>query len=685
MILLKIEVNNAIRECRILPLPDENLINARYAMQRKDKAEVGVITEPLQQEDSAKATSATFLHLDFLSCEFNSIDDLDDNRDNYRSFESLAGIVTSDMRHQQKRKPLKSDLGTVETYEEESDEDESYSEAVVEREKPSSVTILSRGRILIVDTDLKRAIAYAEFLNENGMSCTLCQVGCCKVDCSASMLGSLALVKVDSISISGGFGSFTAIVSKTGVETINLSTLIGQLSSETGHPAEVFDLVLDLQTIPSFSGKRLPLGYYAPGEDKIRIEAALLELPEMRGRFKKPQLSLLLEHRCLHGRSRLKDCSRCLEICPVGAVRTESGKIVLDPYLCQGCGACALVCPADAIQLLNPSQEELLSELVEALSKAVARQDAANMNKTLPDVYLYDGRIEESSFKHSLTSPTDKNIYFGIEEIGRVGLDMLLVALAYGAGSITLVCDSHRPVETQDALRQQAELGSTILQELQMEPDCLRFLIWSQTSDENRLESGSKEHGGSVSVGHFSQPAHLDGDFTFEHDKRTLVRLACDHISRGGTKDHAVISLPAGAPFGTITLGDSCSFCMACAGICPSGALKAGGDLPQLSLVESRCHQCGMCAAACPEKCIQLQPRLLCNAQAADIPVVIKEVEPFKCVECGVPFATKAMIDRLLEKLHGHWMYKSPRQIKRLQMCRSCRTQDALMAGDYKL
>ena len=55
---------------------------------------------------------------------------------------------------------------------------------------------------------------------------------------------------------------------------------------------------------------------------------------------------------------------------------------------------------------------------------------------------------------------------------------------------------------------------------------------------------------------------------------------------------------------------------MACVGVCPAEALVADGDAPRLSFIESRCHQCGMCRTACPENCITLQPRLLCDTHA---------------------------------------------------------------------
>ena len=143
--------------------------------------------------------------------------------------------------------------------------------------------------------------------------------------------------------------------------------------------------------------------------------------------------------------------------------------------------------------------------------------------------------------------------------------------------------------------------------------------------------------------------------------------------------------LPAGSPFGAVTVDSAaCTLCMACAVACPSGALLASGDLPRLEFVEARCHQCGLCEETCPEGAIRLLPRMLCDPRAAEMPAVLHEVEPFRCVECGVPFATRAMIDRMKDKLMGHWMYADERQLRRLQMCGTCRTRDALGSQDMK-
>jgi ferredoxin len=647
-------------------------------MQRKNTSVSATIAEPPEVErlsETPQESTVPSIQLDFFSAEFNNIDELDDNRGNYKSFQSLEGVVTSDMKHHQKRKEVKVHGNSIAEIPETEEGETHCPEEPLKARAPLPLTIVSRGCLLIIDENLERAIDCAEFLSKNGLTCTLCIPNCGSKALSASRIGSIPLVEVDSVLTSGSFGGFSATVAGTDGILANISTLIGQSSCGTGLEPGYYDLVLDLQSMPAFTGKLLPVGYYATGEDKIRLDAALLELPEMRGRFTKPQLTKLLEDRCLHGRSRFKECLQCMNICPVDAIKSENRQLVIDQYLCQGCCACVLVCPADAIQLLNPPQESLLSGISKLLSESTACNSFGNI---LPDMFLYDQNIDGNLLKRQGGSTVDCNIYIEVEDIGRIGLEVMLVALAYGAGKVTLICDMQSPVDVREALKQQIEQGREIIQGLNMPVDCINFVLWPQSSRQNASDADNFIQSANNYPTSGSRRSISQANFAFEHDKRTLIRLAAEHLSGAYETEQPIISLPAGVPFGAVVIDESCSFCMACAGICPSGALVAGGDEPSLSLVESRCHQCGFCVEVCPENALRLLPRLLCNIGAADTRVLLKKVESFKCIVCGEPFASQAMISRMQEKLHGHWMYQSNQQVKRLQMCRTCRTRDAL-------
>jgi ferredoxin len=166
-------------------------------------------------------------------------------------------------------------------------------------------------------------------------------------------------------------------------------------------------------------------------------------------------------------------------------------------------------------------------------------------------------------------------------------------------------------------------------------------------------------------------------DFSPVTDRRELMRLAVGHLYEQSPSTQTGVPLPSGAPFGAIRIDkDACTFCMACAQVCPTEALAGGSDRPQLNLIEARCIQCGLCLRACPEKAIALDPRFVYERQISERQQVLNREASFNCICCGKPFAAARLVERLETRLTGHWMYRSPEERRRLKMCRDCRLQD---------
>jgi len=65
----------------------------------------------------------------------------------------------------------------------------------------------------------------------------------------------------------------------------------------------------------------------------------------------------------------LKGCRDCLPLCPQGALKKARGAILLDRSLCDGCGACAEACPAEALRLAGrqAGAAEVMAEIVRDL------------------------------------------------------------------------------------------------------------------------------------------------------------------------------------------------------------------------------------------------------------------------------------------------------------------------------
>ena len=446
------------------------------------------------------------------------------------------------------------------------------------------------------------------------------------------------------MTIDGAFGGFNPMVTGRDGRNINPSAL-------TGQKFDYFDLVLDLYETPCYNGTQLPVGYFAPGNNAEQIQAALEELPLMLGRFHKPQFTVLQKKSCLHGRSRFHTCRKCLDVCPVHAISSNKGDIVVDQYRCQGCGLCALVCPAGAVTMHSPSQEALLSDLIRQLPVL------SDSHHKISKIILYDRQIDRRRSESDTISAEDGVHVIEIEEIGRIGLETLLLLLANGAAAVTLTCASSRPAEMQKALRGQIELAEEILRGLHLPAECIRFMVVTPYGAGDESFLSGKIQADRTTLPDFQAPVSCLYD-----NRRTLIRHAAQKLGESGDEKRNIISLPAGSPFGTIIISHRCSLCMVCVGSCPAHALRSCDDTPQLSLIEARCHQCGLCAAACPEEAIERIPRLLLDVEAAEKAVVLHEMEPYNCVECGKPFASGAMISRIQEKLKGHWMYHSDRQ-----------------------
>ncbi len=601
--------------------------------------------------------------IDFHSPEFNITDDLNDISGDYRFFEPLDGIVTSDMRHQMERLHAEEceDAPAHETPAARKKERKAKRDETKAPEDTSPLIVISEGRTLIIDTDVVRAGKCADILSEEQLTCTLVVTRRTAQDAPLSWFDRLTLIEADDVSISGAFGGFSATVSVNG---------------EQRPLAGGFDLVLDLRPAPSFAGTRLPLGYYAPGINQERLNRAMAEVSEMRGRFRKPHFMTFLRSRCFHGRSRTLDCRRCVDVCPFGAIRSEGSRISINHYLCQGCGGCALVCPADAITQVHPSPEELLNILRRRLAE---RETGPSFPMTV--VISDGGAASIDSLSREGGTIDGLTVNFKVEEIGHVGVEAILTAFSHSTDNVIVACDSGNPRSIADAVAWQAEMACAILKGFDMPVDKCRFVVAADESpfDEETPKTADLDE-------EAYEAPELSREPSTGQARSARIRQAVQHLYDTSGCRKPWIPLPAGSPFGGVAVDPSaCTLCMACVAACPSGALSAGGDVPRLLFVESRCHQCGLCRETCPEHAVQLIPRMMCGAEQVETPVVLCEAEVSRCLKCNAPFATRQMVNRMTEKLKSHWMYANERQLQRLKMCRVCRTRDALASEDMRL
>ena len=77
--------------------------------------------------------------------------------------------------------------------------------------------------------------------------------------------------------------------------------------------------------LPLFPANALRPGYLrADPRDPAAVERALFDAANLVGEFDKPRFIQFSEGLCAHSRSRITGCTRCLDLCPTGAITAPS-------------------------------------------------------------------------------------------------------------------------------------------------------------------------------------------------------------------------------------------------------------------------------------------------------------------------------------------------------------------------
>lgn len=431
------------------------------------------------------------------------------------------------------------------------------------------------------------------------------------------------------------------------------------------------DLVIDLTGGTAlFPADELRPGYFrADPRDAVAVAKLVNQAAQMVGTFDKPIFIDFAADLCAHSRNGITGCTRCLSLCPTGAITPKGDSVQIDPNICAGCGQCAAACPTGAASYALPAVATLAEQLRAGLR---AWHDAGGT--IAPVVLFHDADhgepLIDASARFGAGLPAHV-IPFAVNEISQVGPESMAAALAYGAGAVALLGRA-RPLHDLSGLEASLVLVNEVADAIGHGPSRL-----IETDDPDALEAALAEMPGT--------PRHAaPASFLPPEDKRGLLIMAFAEMNRSAPSPVAQVPMSAGAPFGAVLLDTAaCTLCMACTGACPANALIDNPEAPMLRFTESACVQCGLCAATCPEDAISLSPQI--DFEAWDAPRrILKEEPPFCCPSCDKPFATPTGITRIQERLSDHWMFTGEdgeKRLKVLELCEDCRVEAVVNEG----
>ena len=424
------------------------------------------------------------------------------------------------------------------------------------------------------------------------------------------------------------------------------------------------DLILAISgDAPLVAGHRKRDGYFhVDPADPAAVSRAMFEVAQFVGSFEKPLYIQYDASLCAHSRSEKTGCTRCLDVCPAGAIQPDGETVAIDPGICAGCGACASVCPSGAASYALPGEGAYRMRL-ESMIRAYEDAGGKGARVLLHGAGDADALIAASA-RYGRGLPADV-LPMQLNEPTQVNHADLLGALIAGATQVAILAS--------ERIRREGEFVG-----LDSQLELVRAMLRGVGEREDRVLAIETDDPDVLSAALF-EPRPLPAGWKRSvplGDRRAVTRLAMMALAPEGEARPDAIPLPEGAPYGRVEFNaDACTLCLACASQCPTGALRDNPDRPQLLFDEDACVQCGICVETCPESALKLEPRYALT-DAARHPVTLKEEEPFECVSCGKPFGTKSAIDRILQQLGGqHWMFQDDARSRMIQMCADCRVQ----------
>ncbi|MFB6133669.1 MAG: 4Fe-4S binding protein [Halanaeroarchaeum sp.] len=368
------------------------------------------------------------------------------------------------------------------------------------------------------------------------------------------------------------------------------------------------------------------------------------------------------EDTCAGGTNGQAGCTSCEDACPNDAITITTdfdGAVRVNPDRCVACGTCVSACPTGSLEPTRTFDVETFATVLEAGVAPVIEQ------RTERRGVLSRGADPEPFAVALVSSPvapafegaligrgTPPVVPIEVPNVMHVPDAVAEYAVALGADGVLLASDPEKPLEpvldtVRSANRALADVGvgERVSASETASADDFADILSAMLPEEplGAVDTGSVARDSRHAIG-----------------RDATAALVAGH--GGGT---ATAAAPGS---GEVSVTESaCTLCSTCDAICPTGALsQAPGTL---TFAPDACVGCGRCESACPETAIAVSATVTIEDGNVAATGVVVEKEMVECAVCGEPFASRAGLEAMRERLDERAL-----DALDLEVCPSCRT-----------
>ena len=324
-----------------------------------------------------------------------------------------------------------------------------------------------------------------------------------------------------------------------------------------------------------------------------------------RYKISEPLALEFISRRCLRNRRQGNACARCIDECPVQAISgQEPGGVRLNPKRCVGCLACTAVCPAEALAGCD-------SRLAAAPAKVVT------------------GKVVSLCCEKGIRSGEE----IIIPCLGALSEEHLVAFAARSGEDVCLIlaqCSDCRASFVPAILARRLKV---LEGKLGREGVISRIRMMTREEEGEQETSASRRsffrafwdmslHAAAETITTLQSEPNPKEKHAHKHQPARLILLR-QALAESGDETVRLALLPL---FFTVTVSSECTFCGACAGMCPTGALKniREEEGKQLQFTWARCSGCGLCLEFCPQKALSLSAGRSPDSLAPERDVVLR-------------------------------------------------------------